>query len=108
MQGIWLSVRDGIRALLGVFFLGLFCVFYSMFVIVLALYMKVFFDVAGLVTVFAALCPPIGVCVWYMHKREVKATEALAKGFPVSPEIQACRLDEYEQLLKKKKEETES
>jgi len=103
-----LSIGDGIKALLEVFSLGAFCLFYSMFVILLALYMKVTFDVAGMVTVFAALSPPIGVCVWYIHKREVKATEAQTKGFPVSPEIQARTLDEYEQLLIKKKEETES
>jgi len=31
-----------------------------------------------------------------MHKHEVKATEALTEGFPLSPEIQARTLDEYE------------
>jgi hypothetical protein len=102
-----LSLQDAIKASLGVFFLGLLSLFYAMFVVFLALYLKIAFGVAGLVTVFALLAPPFGVWAWILHEREVKSGEAQAKGFQVSPEIQARTLDEYERLLKKK-EETES
>jgi hypothetical protein len=98
-----MGTTNAVRGLLEVFFLGLLCIFYALFVILLALYLKVFVGVPGLLTVFAALGPPFGVWAWVMHDREVKSAQAQAKGFQVSPEIHARTLDEYEQLLRKKK-----
>ncbi len=97
----------GLKGYLEIVSLSLLPVFYAMFVILLALYLKMAFDVAGLVTVFVAIVPPLGIWAWIMHTRETKSIEAQAKGFKVSPEIQERTLDEYEQMLKKKKQ-TES
>jgi hypothetical protein len=97
----------GLEGFLETIFLAILPVFYAMFVILTALYLKIVFNVAGLVTIFAAIVPPVGIWAWIMHARETKSAEAQAKGFKVSPEIQARTLAEYEQLLKKK-EETES
>lgn len=99
-----MSTTDAIKAFLEVFFSALLVVFYAMFVVVLALYLNVSFDVPGFATVFAGLVPAVGVWAWFIRKRETKNEEAQFKGFQISPEIQARRLEEYEQLLKKKEQ----
>jgi len=84
--------------------LALLPIFYSMSVILIALYLKVTLNAPGLITVLAALVPPIVVWAKIMYKRETESVEAQTKGFRISPEIQERSLEEYEQLLKKKDE----
>jgi hypothetical protein len=101
------TIVGALRGFLEACILAILPLFYAGSVILLALYLKVVFDVSGLVTVFAAIAPAVGVWAWIMHQRETKSAEAQAKGFNVSPEMHARALDEYVDLLKKK-EETES
>jgi hypothetical protein len=93
-----------LRGFFETFLLVLLPIFYAMFVILIALYLKALLELPGLITVFAAIVLPMVVWVRIMQKRETESAEAQLKGFKISPEIQERTLEEYEQLMKKKDE----
>ena len=96
---------NGLRGFLETFLIIVFVPLYSMFVLVLALYLKTAFDVAGILTVSAAIVPVIAVWARIMHKREAESVKALVEGFKTSPERQSQALEEYVQLVRDKDED---
>jgi len=78
---------------------------YSSFVVLLALYLKLAFGVAGILTVSVAIVPVITVWAKIMHKREAQSLQARTEGFKTSPERQSQALEEYVKLVQDKHEE---
>jgi predicted membrane metal-binding protein len=99
---------NALKSFLELFFMFAFAPLYSMLVIFLAVYLNAVSSVPGLVTVFVAIAPVIGVWSSIMYKRETKSAEAMAKSLEVSPEKQERMLTEYVELLRKKEEEESS
>lgn len=98
-------MRETLRALLETFAYFLLPPIYAMFVILLAAYFNMLYNVAGSITIIGAIAPVVMVWIVILHKREVRNVEAQIQGFKTSPEKQARVLNEYLNLLDKKRDE---
>jgi hypothetical protein len=78
---------------------------YSFFVVMLALYLQVAFDLAGTITVVTAVVPVVAVWAKIMLRREAESVQGRTEGFQTSPERQSKVLGEYVQLVRDKGEE---
>jgi len=96
---------SGLRGFLQIVLMISFVPLYSMFVLVLALYLKTAFDVAGTLTVSVAIVPVIAVWAKIMHKREAESVKALTEGFKTSPERHSQALEAYVKLMQDKDED---
>jgi hypothetical protein len=106
MPTVWRGIKvSDLRDLLQTCLTIIFPFAYPLFVIFLALYLNLAFNVAGILTVSVGIVPVIIVWAKIMHKREAESLQARTEGFKTSPERQSQALEEYVKLVQDNHEE---
>ena len=95
---------ETLRNLFEMFAYFLFTPIYVMSVLMLAAYLNLY-NVAGNITIAIATVPVVGAWIIVLSKRETRNVEALTQGFQTSPEIQTRALNEYLNLIDRKRDE---